>query len=457
MPYPNEHSCRIKDPDLFEKGKDKWARTTKDKLDLVLGTLKGETKKNEDGELVKTLQAFRYPKDKWKEDDAKKHCSEQKGTFEPALKENKDSVRSVIELSESELPKEIQILPYGKIHHDKGDFEVTEEMVDNIIRNKYEDDIVIDYEHQTTKDIEAPAAGWIYELVKKANGLWAKIKEWTPRAAEYIKNKEYRYISAVIDPRHEDHKTGEYKGWFLHSIALTNVPWVKGMVPITMKHQIDNMEGKQMLQKLIEVLKLKEDAKEEDVIKQIEGMIKAKDEKTAVASKEVMEVLGLKDDANLDEVKDAIKNMKEEKKTEPDPEKYVMKSEFDKTAKSLKDVQDKLALKERDEHVSKAIRSGKISPAQREWAETYALKDPEGFDDYIKNAVQIVPLDKVVDEKGNPPSGSAEEQLRLKTDQKMLGLKDKSWNECFALVQKENPELVRQYTEEKGYSSKVLV
>jgi len=458
MPYPNEHSCRLVDPETVKTVGSEDRKHNK----KIYRVLFGIPKKN--GKSIE--QSYRYPKSDWSEDEARKHCKEKGGTFEAALKKAKDTIRVAIELADTDpLPMEIQILPFGKIHHDKGDFEVTEEMIDEIITSKYEDDIVIDYEHQTTKDVEAPAAGWIYELVKRTNGLWAKIKEWTPRAAEYIRNKEYRYISAVIDPQHKDHRTGEFKGWFLHSVGLTNVPWVKGMVPITMKHQLQNLEEKQMLEKLIKLLKLKDDAKEEDVIKAIEETIKKKDKPGPIASKEVLEVLGLKDDAKIEDIQGAVKALKDNAKeeTDPDPEKYVLKGDFDKlnaehksTETELKKVTDALALKERNERVGKALTAGKITPAQREWAEGYALKDPAGFDAYIDKAMQIVPTEEIVMSEDGVPSGSAEEQLRALTDRKMLELKDRPWNECFSMVQKENPTLTNQYVREMGMSEKAL-
>jgi len=52
--------------------------------------------------------------------------------------------------------------------------------------------MVIDYEHQTLKDIQAPAAGWIKQLTWKGEaGLWAVV-DWTQQAACYLANKEYR-------------------------------------------------------------------------------------------------------------------------------------------------------------------------------------------------------------------------------------------------------------------------
>lgn len=74
MPYPNEHACRLRSPNDFQKGN--WARIKRGKLIILLGRLKGEIKT--------TRQAFRYPKEDWTEDEARTHCKENKGRFEPA-------------------------------------------------------------------------------------------------------------------------------------------------------------------------------------------------------------------------------------------------------------------------------------------------------------------------------------------------------------------------------------
>jgi phage I-like protein len=51
-----------------------------------------------------------------------------------------------------------------------------------------------------------------------------------------------------------------------------------------------------------------------------------------------------------------------------------------------------IALKERDERVSKAISAGKILPAQKEWADGYAYKDPQGFDAFVESAPKAIEL-----------------------------------------------------------------
>lgn len=43
-------------------------------------------------------------------------------------------------------------------------------------------DLVIDYEHQTLQDIQAPAGGWIKDIYKGEDALIAKV-EWTQKAA----------------------------------------------------------------------------------------------------------------------------------------------------------------------------------------------------------------------------------------------------------------------------------
>lgn len=74
MPYPNEHSCRIRQPGEFEQKS--FRRIKQGKLSIIIGRLKGKT--------TTTTQAFRYPKDDWSEAEARKHCKEQDGSFEPA-------------------------------------------------------------------------------------------------------------------------------------------------------------------------------------------------------------------------------------------------------------------------------------------------------------------------------------------------------------------------------------
>ena len=114
----------------------------------------------------------------------------------------------------SGVPSEIKILPLGRVHSQKGDFTVDDESVE-LIRKQFKDrklDLVIDYEHQTLADVQAPAGGWIKDIYKGDDALIAKV-EWTPKATEYLKNKEYRYLSPVVMEEREIRKLRHSTPW----------------------------------------------------------------------------------------------------------------------------------------------------------------------------------------------------------------------------------------------------
>jgi len=77
-PYPNEHACRLKDPDDFQP--DSFRRMSRNhdgkRYDVIIGRLKGETSSTE--------LAYRYPKTIWTADAARSHCEDHDGSFEAA-------------------------------------------------------------------------------------------------------------------------------------------------------------------------------------------------------------------------------------------------------------------------------------------------------------------------------------------------------------------------------------
>lgn len=128
--------------------------------------------------------------------------------------------------SESEVVIVVGVV--GEWHgHPNGSFKITAEDLKTIKENfdKQQTEIVIDYEHQTLYGTEAPAAGWISELMIEDDKLLAKVS-WTEKAAEYIKNGEYKYVSPVYIFDSFDNKTNAYIGIKLHSVALTNTPFL---------------------------------------------------------------------------------------------------------------------------------------------------------------------------------------------------------------------------------------
>ena len=179
----------------------------------------------------------------------------------------------------SEAPDEIKILPLGTVHSQKGDFIVDDESFDLISRH-FESrglDLVIDYEHQTLKDIQAPAGGWIKKIVKTKDAIAAQV-EWTAKAKQYLENKEYKYLSPVVICRKSDGKAVA-----LHSVALTNTPAIDGMFALVNSIDISSPDGaeggsRMELKKIVALLGLPEDATEADVEKAVQEL--KKQEKT---------------------------------------------------------------------------------------------------------------------------------------------------------------------------------
>ena len=280
------------------------------------------------------------------------------------------------EEEKAEVPQEIQILRLGEFVDNQGiPFRVTEEDVQNIVKNAENriNDIVIDYEHQTLLDVvEAPAAGWIKKLIDRGkDGLWAVV-EWTPRARRYLEQKEYRYLSPVLYSYRQD-ADGYWRPEYLHSVALTNTPAIDGMEPLVNKQSNISKKEDEAMERILIALGLERSATEEEALKAI-AVLKEKATRSAVP-REILEGLGLKENATMQEVRAELFALKQ---------KAAVASEVDSLRKKLKE-------KERDELVEHALKEGKITSAQKEWAMKYAYEDPEGFRLFINKAPQVVP------------------------------------------------------------------
>lgn len=301
----------------------------------------------------------------------------------------------------SGVPTEIKILPLGRVHSQKGDFNVDEESFE-LIRKQFKDrklDLVIDYEHQTLSDVQAPAGGWIKELYKGEDAIIAKV-EWTAKAVEYLKNKEYRYLSPVVLVRKRDQKATA-----IHSVALTNTPAIDGMFALVNSLDIEDIsEGGNImdLKELAKALGLPETATEEEIKKAVEDAAKAAEklkemeekkpeDKTGeggkpqevaevVANSTILSMLGLKEGAKTEDVAASI---------------MALKTGTPDTQAELLALKQRMQERDADEEVQKALKAGKITAAQTGWAKSYALKDMDGFKGFVEKAPVVVPPGKL--------------------------------------------------------------
>ena len=117
--------------------------------------------------------------------------------------------------------------------HWMGAFILTPTMFDQMVHSFDASDIetVVDYEHSSVYGSDtAPAAGWINQLQTRRSEagqgeLWGQVK-WTARASNMIKANEKKYLSPTINFNARDRITGKPSGARLHSVALTNTPFL---------------------------------------------------------------------------------------------------------------------------------------------------------------------------------------------------------------------------------------
>jgi len=289
-------------------------------------------------------------------------------------------VRMAMSVDVSGAPSEVQLLPAGFHETGQGNF-LLDEIAAKLILSAaitHKNDLVIDYEHQTLKDVEAPAAGWISKLVNKGPlGIWGTVS-WTKRAQDYLNNREYRYLSPVF-LRDKDGRPVK-----IINAALTNQPAIDGMIPVVNKSQDGGIpaetqkEDTSNMEQILKALGLAATATVEEALTAIDALKNAGQQ---VACKGILTALGLKADATESEATGTI---------------LAMKTGAETTASLTQKVNDltgKLAARDAAELVQVAMKEGKITPAQKEWAVNYAKSDPEGFKVFVAKAAPVIPGD----------------------------------------------------------------
>jgi hypothetical protein len=94
-------------------------------------------------------------------------------------------------------------------------------------------DLAIDYEHMNDPSRGNKAAGWVKDAEVRDNGLWVAV-EWTPEGWKSVQDKEFRYLSPEFQDEWTHDGTGEVHKDVLFGAALTNRPFLKDLLPITM-------------------------------------------------------------------------------------------------------------------------------------------------------------------------------------------------------------------------------
>jgi phage I-like protein len=240
----------------------------------------------------------------------------------------------------------------------------------------------IDYEHASEHraplGLEAPAAGWITALEARENGVWAQV-EWTPRAAQMIAEREYRFISPTFV---YDAKTNEIVE--IISAGLTNQPNLD-MTALNQRGAVNRTGAPMNLKALCQALGLTEEASAEAILAAVNALIKRADN--------------------------------------PPLEKFVPRADYDAAIKKAADAETALNQMKSEareaeiiELVEGAIKDGKVTPASKDFYLTACRFEGgiEVFKTFLQSApVLSVKTDSGLDSQGDPSmanSGLSEQE-----------------------------------------------
>jgi phage I-like protein len=242
-------------------------------------------------------------------------------------------------------------------------------------------DLVIDYEHQSLKGRQAPAAGWIKDLEARADGLWARV-EWTSQAREYLLNREYRYFSPVLQLDPESRRP-----LALMQVGLTNVPAIKRLPPLVAKWQGAAPEQEEAVAQVPN--QTPEDAakKTDNEMEKLKAFLNLSPEAEEQAVwagvleflNNLAAALKLPEAATGEQILAAVEAMQ------------LKVQQLARVEEELRHLRFHLAAETTNQAVEEALKAGKITPAQKSWALEYYRQDPKGFQTFVARAPQLVP------------------------------------------------------------------
>ncbi|MBV8359377.1 MAG: hypothetical protein JO189_15790 [Deltaproteobacteria bacterium] len=370
-----------------------------------------------------------------------------------------DTATFAVAIEAGDAPEWIELLPAGTFTavDGRGPFENADpdKIVSASIAKMPQVGLVLDFDHSTDlaapEGRPAPAAGWLKEFKVEHGAIFARI-EWTQKAAEMLKAKEYRYISPVFEHNKEGKVERILRAALTNNPALTQLPALASAVATlsrencseqksidpyeeeTMKpssmsvadmaKQFPAREGEtasahaKRLMKHIEAEEMAADDEEEigalaDSAKDEEqdygtddgGQHDDEESEEDMARRHAEEMLHCSDEemraqcakrheeelARRMSRKEEACKMSAEPKQKVDLNALVAKHPMVvQMASDLNQLRLAQARKTAEHAVDQAIREGRLIPSQREWAIEYCSSEPKGFEKFIGAAPRIL-------------------------------------------------------------------
>jgi phage I-like protein len=247
-------------------------------------------------------------------------------------------------------------------------------------------DVLVDYEHQSllAKDNgkPAPAAAWLKALewrdgpADAGGGLWATDVSWTPAAAAALAAGEYRYLSPVFTYDDAGRVTR------LVSVALTNTPALDTLDPLVSRAALSLLTGD---------LEAHDVSTEDKRDQQIAALTQERNTATTQVAALTTQV------ASLTAERDAAATQLAALKAQADK----AQADADKAAHATL--------------LAAALTDGRLTPAQKPWAEKQGLAALTEFLDAAKPLADLTQRQAKAGEDASGASGLNADELAMCT------------------------------------------
>lgn len=362
----------------------------------------------------------------------------------------------------SELSSEIEIMREGKWKHNLyGDFQISKNTMDNIIKN-FEDnvrgiDISFDIEHGTTSK-KTEAVAWVKKLKRKDGKLLAEV-DWTDLGKEKVKSKSFKYFSPEFQFKYTDAETNKTYNNVLIGGGLTNKPFIKKMSPVVLSESasedvneeltlinnamtpiIEKEDESSMNKELLKVLKLSEDATTEQITSAIAKLTE--------------------DSVKLAELQGSIETLKKEVNTLKTEKEALNVKLGEATDKKTDAEKENIKLNERItalENVNKetswnqieavALSEGKMTKEMANELKTMYMTSPEATKKLIATLPVVVQLGEQGSSKGEGEVSHI--QLFEKEVNKIMETEKLDYSNALVLAEINNPELFKKANKER--------
>lgn len=222
--------------------------------------------------------------------------------------------------------------------------------------------LAIDYDHQAdhaaSNGKPAPAAGWIKGLQARSGGIWGLVN-WTQRAAEHLRAKEYRYLSPVMNYKPDGTITRILRA------ALTNTPALDLTALASARGTMDTCD--------------------------LTGL---------------QQLLELPDDADLGAITEAVKKLLTAAQSAVDPAHYVPIGDFERMVSEYRRINQGITAQAAEQTVERAVTCGVLPPFLRDWGIGLCTVNKPAFDSFLKKTGPSV--HKLFEPSGldGPPPGT---------------------------------------------------